>query len=291
MTNHLNSQELSSRWGGVPMSTLANWRAQNGLPFIRKGSCFIRYTLKDVEQYEQDHNLLDHGEVLTTRQLTERWGVSQLAVTSWRKSRGLPSIRRGPCSILYTLKAVKKYEKDHNLIDQGEVLTTRQLCARWGTSTVTLKGWRDSRGLPCIRKGYRAILYPLKDVEKYEQEHNLLVRGGDFLTTAQLIMRWGVSKPILTNWRTNHNLPFLWRGFHNILYPLKDVEEYEKAHNLIDQGEVLTSKQLTVRWGITKQALSFRREKHDLPFFRKGHGTIRYRIEDVEQYERAQGVK
>ncbi len=172
-------------------------------------------------------------------------------------------------------------------ISQKQHLTENQLIARWGVSKSALFQWRKYRGLPFIKnfttKGRYQVLFPLEAVEQFEKNNNL--RDNEkLLTETELAERWGISKSALCDWRAKHGLPFCKKGFQNVLFRLEDVEQYEKYHNLIDQGEVLTEKQLAARWGVVKQTVGSRRNRN-LPFFKKGPRSVLFRLVDVEKYE------
>ncbi len=189
------------------------------------------------------------------------------------------SIHRLPCSGLITLK--HKGKKDREM---DQYLTIRQLVKRWGVSDVTLAKWRNTKGLPFTKTGH-FIVHQLADVEKFEKDHNLI--AGDFLTGQQLAARWGVTRSAIFLWRKKYGLPCIKGGLHNTLYSLKAVKQYEKDYNLRYRREVLTTSQLTERWGISKQALSFQRKKAGgIPFIRVGPCSFAYRLSDVKKYER-----
>lgn len=53
----------------------------------------------------------------------------------------------------------------------------------------------------------------------------------EYITTAQLAERWGFSPQTIRNWRTQGLGPaYLVRGRRNVLYPLKNVIDYEEKH-------------------------------------------------------------
>lgn len=60
---------------------------------------------------------------------------------------------------------------------RGEMLTPKELAARWGKTTGTLATWRWRKcGPPFLTIG-RAVLYALADVERHEKAHPDLLRG------------------------------------------------------------------------------------------------------------------
>lgn len=46
--------ELSERWGGIPLGTLANWRSRGTGPKFHRFGGSVRYALTEVEQYESE---------------------------------------------------------------------------------------------------------------------------------------------------------------------------------------------------------------------------------------------
>lgn len=58
-----------------------------------------------------------------------------------------------------------------------------------------------------------------------------------------------------------------------------------------DPERCLTQRQLAVRWSMSPRSLErWRREQYGLPWLIIG-GSVRYRLEDVREFERARRVK
>lgn len=55
---------------------------------------------------------------------------------------------------------------------------------------------------------------------------------GDFLTADDLVTRWGgvVNKGTLANWRSQNRGPAYVKIGHRVVYPLDQVEIWEKAN-------------------------------------------------------------
>ena len=52
-------------------------------------------------------------------------------------------------------------------------LTPTKLAERWGVHTATLKRWRDKGEGPGYFKTPASVLYPLAEVEQYEQANTI----------------------------------------------------------------------------------------------------------------------
>ncbi len=129
------------------------------------------YRLSVVKQFEKDHNIFD-TDLLTEKELADRWSFSRSSLADWRKAHQLPFCKKGFHNILFRLEDVEKYEKDHHLIEKGKLLTEKELAARWGITKQSVCS-RRKRNLPFIQKGPRSVLYRLTDIEKYEQQHTI----------------------------------------------------------------------------------------------------------------------
>ena len=56
--------------------------------------------------------------------------------------------------------------------------------------------------------------------------------SSDYLTTAQLADRWGVHCDTLLRWRKAGKGPNYFKTPGSVLYPLAEVEQYEKANTI-----------------------------------------------------------
>lgn len=59
----LNQIDLSRRWG-ISARTLEQWRWRGEGPSFVKIGCRVRYRIKDVEHYEQQHILTCTGQII-----------------------------------------------------------------------------------------------------------------------------------------------------------------------------------------------------------------------------------
>ena len=58
-------------------------------------------------------------------------------------------------------------------MSSSEYLTAPQLAKRWGLHTDTLKRWRDAGKGPAYFRTPGFVLYPLAEVERYEQANTI----------------------------------------------------------------------------------------------------------------------
>ena len=112
-------------------------------------------------------------QVLTQKQLAERWGVT--AETAARRAvlGRIKSIRIGRFR-RYRLEDVLVYEKTQ---PGGECLSQGQLCERWGISRWTLQRMiarGEMRGVPMCRQGRQKVA-SLADIEKFERERSHII--------------------------------------------------------------------------------------------------------------------
>ena len=56
--------------------------------------------------------------------------------------------------------------------------------------------------------------------------------SSDYLTATQLAQRWGVHPTTLQRWRLAGKGPSYFRTPGFVLYPLAEVEQYEKANTI-----------------------------------------------------------
>ena len=63
-----------------------------------------------------------------------------------------------------------------------------------------------------------------------------MTNSSDYLTATQLAQRWGIHPTTLTRWRESGKGPAYFRTPGFVLYPLAEVEQYEKA-NTITPGQ------------------------------------------------------
>jgi hypothetical protein len=56
--------------------------------------------------------------------------------------------------------------------------------------------------------------------------------SSDYLTAAQLAERWGLHPATLKRWRKDRKGPAYFRTPGFVLYPLAEVEQYEKANTI-----------------------------------------------------------
>lgn len=109
---------------------------------------------------------------LTTKDVAERFRVSEWVLFGMRrKGRGPAFIRIGQ-RVLYPVTAVEDYEKAlaAKAADptRGGVLTTRDLADRWNTTETTLRTKRARRvGPPFVKIG-KSVRYRLADIEAFE---------------------------------------------------------------------------------------------------------------------------
>lgn len=57
--------------------------------------------------------------------------------------------------------------------ESSEHLTPEELAARWGKARGTLANWRSAGKGPGYTKIGKTILYPLKSVERFEQQNTV----------------------------------------------------------------------------------------------------------------------
>jgi len=56
------------------------------------------------------------------------------------------------------------------------------------------------------------------------------MNSSDYLTATQLAKRWGIHPTTLARWRLKGHGPAYFRTPGFVLYPLAEVEQYEKAN-------------------------------------------------------------
>jgi len=59
------------------------------------------------------------------------------------------------------------------MANSSDYLTAVQLAERWGVHRVTLKRWRDAGKGPAYFRTPGFVLYPLAEVEQYEQANTI----------------------------------------------------------------------------------------------------------------------
>lgn len=71
--------------------------------------------------------------------------------------------------------------KNKKLTEQKTIFTTAELAKRWGMSPHTLKKWRvQKRGPTFVKFGSARtskIVYRLKDIQAYENEHLMIINS------------------------------------------------------------------------------------------------------------------
>ena len=61
---------------------------------------------------------------------------------------------------------------------------------------------------------------------------NQMMTSSEFLTDQQLAARWQIHRQTLARWRKASTGPAYVRIEGNVLYPLAEVEQYEKANTI-----------------------------------------------------------
>lgn len=64
-----------------------------------------------------------------------------------------------------------------------------------------------------------------------------MTNSSDYLTATQLAQRWGIHPTTLARWRESGKGPAYFRTPGFVLYPLAEVEQYEKANTINPENQ------------------------------------------------------
>ena len=64
------------------------------------------------------------------------------------------------------------------------------------------------------------------------QSRRIRMSSSDYLTATQVARRWGLHPDTLRRWRESGKGPAYFRTPGFVLYPLAEVEQYEKANTI-----------------------------------------------------------
>ncbi|MEM7308919.1 MAG: helix-turn-helix domain-containing protein [Planctomycetota bacterium] len=120
----------------------------------------------------------DRDEVyLTPEELSRRWSgaVAVKTLTNWRSAGRGPRYTNLGGKPRYPLSAVLLYESKQSgpadLVSDNVRLTPSQLAKRWGCSLRTLANWRSQRKGPSFMRLGVHIVYPLREVQRFEESN------------------------------------------------------------------------------------------------------------------------
>ena len=101
-TNFSNQFALNNDWGGI----------MEGLTHYLKS--IVKQSMEEVIQDKMHENVVV-DQNLTTKQLLDRWKISDTTLLSWEKQGRISPIKIGGKKKLYSLKDVKETEAYFNL--------------------------------------------------------------------------------------------------------------------------------------------------------------------------------
>lgn len=234
--------------------------------------------------------------LFSEEELSDRWKVAIGTLQNWRvKDHGIPFVKIRNVA-RYRYEDVKKYERREDQDMDKELLSPRCMAKRWGKEFKWFRNWQSRQEtMPYVKLWY-IIRYRLEDVLEYEraqqieivtqheeQKHDTIDK---ILSEYELAKRWRSSRIILRQWRRKGAvLPFFIKN-NTAYYRIEDVLECEQNNGVKFGKGLLSQIELSERLGVTNETLQKWRRRKEGPTFVKISGLLRYRLEDVFEYEK-----
>jgi transposase len=214
--------------------------------------------MKRIELYEKGFD---------DEEIAKRCDISKRGILSWRRKYNLPSVserkgkrvKRGRLTDEENRKRIKLYE-------QG--LKDKEIAEKCDVSKWAIFSWRKRLGLPSIPERGGKRIWRLLPNEEEKKRIELYEKG---FNDREIAEKCDVPRTTISFWRRKCNLPStIERGRKQSGRPLLTKEENEKRFQLYKNG--FNDREIAEKCNVSKSAIHFWREKHDLPpvFGRKG---------------------
>lgn len=250
-----------------------------------------------VRWHDKRRRAIAAAGLLTVKDLTKRWGVSEATAIARLKQAGVPTRTWGRYLVVEQAD-IEAYEADVRW-------SVAEIAKKWDCTPYIVRYRLDKAGIPFTRnqpdKPKSRRLYKKQDILDYEsrpqkttphivhktweRDRRLLEESGG-LAVFQIAERWGIEQSVALRYLDRRNVSYNTIG-HFRVYDPKTIEKLEAIRN---RAGFLTVGQVAARLGWSRFKTAWQLDKADVPYIKDGPGknAVRlYKTADIINYEEA----